>query len=268
MSKTSPPNGPPPQKKARTTKHPFGNPFYARLTKFLLGSKEEAIEGIKKCCEEIADYKKAHPEESLCDSGDEIGDATNNRSNTQTKKMFAGTSQERLRLKQLEVIPERSLKKTPMSRSVGSLPEPKDESSRSAENSDDSDSETLTINERSERKCVSCSISKFSPYDQLLQCHTCKEHMHMKCNKPEITKEQSKDPRFHFICSECLANEVEKRSAPDNSKSESLKVQKMPPMPTPASRVPVDFNQKLAEFKAKKNLLGNNSKSATILLKK
>ncbi|CAJ0566377.1 unnamed protein product, partial [Mesorhabditis spiculigera] len=253
----SPQNDPPAAKRQKMSAHPFGNPFYDRLAKLLIDLRPEALEELQQVCKEVSDYKKAHPECDLHDSGDELVESV---SKLRKNVSVSGG----MRVKPIDLFSDAALKKEKISKSASALPGRVADSSRSADSSEGSsnDSEDREKEKEKDKRCPHCSGAKSTPMDQLLKCHYCKEYVHMKCNRPEVTKEQAKDPRFNFVCYECVQNRREKKLSADGLKSEAAPVKKT--LPSSNSKT-VDINQKLAEFKAKKNL---GLKSGALSLKK
>ncbi|KAE9413927.1 hypothetical protein Angca_009157, partial [Angiostrongylus cantonensis] len=69
-----------------------------------------------------------------------------------------------------------------------------------ARRSDDSDSDDAKTAEKS---CKKCTEKATSSSNSILTCEVCHTSYHQKCHKPEVTIQQTADPRFIFVCLEC-----------------------------------------------------------------
>ncbi|VDM37308.1 unnamed protein product [Toxocara canis] len=51
--------------------------------------------------------------------------------------------------------------------------------------------------------CDVCSDASSLSTNTLLECEDCGKAIHQKCNRPEVTSAQARDPRFLFVCCNC-----------------------------------------------------------------
>ncbi|CAJ0565950.1 unnamed protein product, partial [Mesorhabditis spiculigera] len=254
----SPQNDPPAAKRQKMSAHPFGNPFYDRLAKLLIDLRPEALEELQQVCKEGFRLQEGSPDCDLHDSGDELVEPV---SKLRKNVSVSGG----MRVKPIDLFSDAALKKEKISKSASALPGRVADSSRSADSSEGSsnDSEDREKEKEKDKRCPHCSRPSRRRWISSSNATTARRYyVHMKCNRPEVTKEQAKDPRFNFVCYECVQNRREKKLSADGLKSEAAPVKKTLPS---SSAKTVDINQKLAEFKAKKNL---GLKSGALSLKK
>lgn len=102
----------------------------------------------------------------------------------------------------------------------------------------------------------------------LLDCDECGKSFHLKCNRPEISTAQARDPRFLFVCFNCKDREskVDRTAGGNNSgqsKVPSTSGANKDDKTTAQKSSASDFNAAWASFTAKKNLVKNKTSSAT-----
>ncbi|VDK51566.1 unnamed protein product [Anisakis simplex] len=69
----------------------------------------------------------------------------------------------------------------------------------------------IPTNNKTFKLCDVCSNSSSMPTNTLLECEDCGKGIHQKCNRPEITAAQARDPRFLFVCCNCKDRDIKVR---------------------------------------------------------
>lgn len=228
-------------KKKTTSSCPFGEGFYAKITKLLLSKEPTAIKELKDCVKMVS-AAKLTPSDEFWDSGDELAgvDAASSSSSgagagatTTTSATTTSSSPDirpihpkkpgtdRYRTIHLDIVPGAE-KRTSAKAKVDPPPVPEKKRKApivlpTARRSDDSDSDEAKM---AEKPCKKCGEKTTSATNSILSCEGCHTSYHQKCHKPEVTTQQSTDPRFIFLCAECGSKGV--ASAKSRSSSPKL----------------------------------------------
>ncbi|ETN78797.1 PHD-finger [Necator americanus] len=208
-------------KKKTSSSCPFGEGFYSKITKLLLSKEPTAVKELRECVKMVS-AAKLTPTDEFWDSGDEIapvdtpssssgGNSTTDGRPTATKK--AGT--DRPRIIHLDMVPNAE-KRVAAKAKVDPPPVPEKKRKGpvvlpGARRSDDSDSDDAKTNEKPCKKCGEKSTTNVNP---MFICEGCRASYHQKCHKPEVTTQQSADPRFIFLCTDCTGKGVGSTPAP------------------------------------------------------
>ncbi|KAJ1351241.1 Integrator complex subunit 12 [Parelaphostrongylus tenuis] len=222
-------------KKKSGSSCPFGDGFYSKITKLLLSKEPSAIKELKECAKMVSSAKLT-PSDEFWDSGDEISSldspapssATVSSSEVRTKKAVGS------RIIQLDVVStaeKRSASKAKVD--FPPIPEKKKKGQvvlPPARRSDDSDSDDTKATEKS---CKKCAEKTTGLSNSILTCEGCHTSYHQKCHKPEVTMQQTADPRFIFLCSECsnrgTSSEKSRSSSPKLSTKSGTSTQNRGP---------------------------------------
>ncbi|WKY12825.1 hypothetical protein Q1695_003990 [Nippostrongylus brasiliensis] len=215
-------------KKKTSSSCPFGEGFYAKITKLLLSKDPSAVKELKECAR-IVSAAKLDPADEFWDSGDEIAGVDSPSSSTTATTTSSSdiravpkkASAERNRLIHLDTVPGAE-KRPPTKAKVDPPPVPEKKRKGpivlpGARRSDDSDSDDAKM---AEKPCKKCGEKATTTANSILTCEACSTSYHQKCHKPEVTTQQSTDPRFIFLCCDCSSKGV----ASTKSRSSSPKL--------------------------------------------
>ncbi|XGW06334.1 hypothetical protein V3C99_016553 [Haemonchus contortus] len=218
-------------KKKTTSTCPFGEGFYSKITKLMLSKEPTAIKELKECVK-IVSAAKLTPSDEFWDSGDEISSLDTPSSSLSTISsspdirgiQIKKAAVERPRIIQLDTVPTAE-KRGPAKAKVDPPPVPEKKRKvplvlPGARRSDDSDSDDAKT---AEKPCKKCGEKTASATNSMLTCEGCHVSYHQKCHKPEITTQQSTDPRFIFLCSECGSRGVSSSKSRSSSPKLSVK---------------------------------------------
>ncbi|CAJ0588915.1 unnamed protein product [Cylicocyclus nassatus] len=207
---------------------PFGEGFYSKITKLMLSKDSNAVKELRECVKMVS-AAKLTPNDEFWDSGDEIApvdaqapspagpSSTSEARPTGAKKSVT----DRPRIIHLDALPTAE-KRAAAKAKVDPPPVPEKKRKGpvglpAARRSDDSDSDD---SKTSEKPCKKCGEKSTTASNSVFTCEGCHTSYHQKCHKPEITAQQSGDPRFIFICAECSGKAV----ASTKSRSSSPKL--------------------------------------------
>lgn len=73
----------------------------------------------------------------------------------------------------------------------------------SEDSEDDASRKTGVAHVKTFKLCDVCSDASSTSMNALLECEDCGKAIHQKCNRPEVTPAQARDPRFLFVCCNC-----------------------------------------------------------------
>uniref|UniRef100_A0A915AB79 PHD-type domain-containing protein n=2 Tax=Parascaris univalens TaxID=6257 RepID=A0A915AB79_PARUN len=124
----------------------------------------------------------------------------------------------------------------------------------SEDSEDDTSKKTGVAHVKTFKLCDVCSDASSTSVNALLECEDCGKAIHQKCNRPEVTPAQARDPRFLFVCCNCKDRDTKAErsiSASMMTKPQSAICSKKDDK-TITQKPPSDLSTAWATFAAKK----------------
>ncbi|KAK6757044.1 hypothetical protein RB195_015087 [Necator americanus] len=240
-------------KKKTSSSCPFGEGFYSKITKLLLSKEPTAVKELRECVKMVS-AAKLTPTDEFWDSGDEIAPVDT-----------PSSSSDRPRIIHLDMVPNAE-KRVAAKAKVDPPPVPEKKRKGpvvlpGARRSDDSDSDDAKTNEKPCKKCGEKSTTNVNP---MFICEGCRASYHQKCHKPEVTTQQSADPRFIFLCTDCTGKGVGSTKSRSSSPKLSVKAETTSQSRSnaPAPRSGSDISATFEAYKKKKERQVMKAKAA------
>ncbi|VDD85652.1 unnamed protein product [Enterobius vermicularis] len=191
----------PPDAKAR-----FGRAFQSKLSVLLLSENQISGAQLQAMYDEVLNYYNEHNlnEMWLSDENDdnEVKPPVIKKMHTDVGlSRFKGTNDEKEKQKPALTT------SSPTASATTTVPFSNLELSDDSE--DDPGPKPLSSVQKNVKLCSVCgeSSSGDGNANLLLDCDECKNSVHIKCNKSEVTMQQALDSRFVFVCSGCKDRE-------------------------------------------------------------
>lgn len=206
-SKLAPKKKYPPDAKTR-----FGKQFQMKLCELFISDDPAAIDQLRAMHDEAVAYYNEHELNEMWLSDEE----------NDCKQMKAPVSKKMHQDSKAEVRASGASRKTsaeekektktkPATATPVASTAPVISSISNVELSDDSDEEPakkLSItHSKTIKLCDVCSDGTSAGTNALLECEECGKSVHQKCNRPEVSTIQARDPRFLFVCYNCKDRE-------------------------------------------------------------